>query len=76
MRLTTFSGARRGFGKVLAIGAFCAASALIAAAPAGADPVNPFDPADCMANADALCNLGPYGPWVGRACSNGRLQMA
>ena len=34
------------------------------AAPGYADPADPdpFNPGDCMANANAICNIGPYGP--------------
>lgn len=62
MRLKTRCRIRRGFAKVAVMGAFIVVSAFAVIAPAGADPINPFDPADCSANADAVCNLGPYGP--------------
>ncbi|BBZ65705.1 hypothetical protein MINS_11340 [Mycolicibacterium insubricum] len=50
--------------RILAIGAVLAATVLTGAPIAAADQENPdpFNPADCMANANAICNLGPYGP--------------
>ncbi|AKC40819.1 Uncharacterised protein [Mycolicibacterium phlei] len=37
---------------------------MFATAFAGADPADPdpFNPADCIGNANAVCNVGPYGP--------------
>ncbi|OSC37030.1 hypothetical protein B8W66_22115 [Mycobacterium decipiens] len=44
------------------VGAFIAVPGFAVTVRANADPINPFNPSDCMANADAVCNLGPYGP--------------
>ncbi len=51
----------RRFSTATLIGACIAATAIAMAVPASAQP-NPFNPAECEANADAVCNIGPYGP--------------
>jgi hypothetical protein len=47
-----------------AVGVFVGVVGIAASLPATADPADPdpFNPADCIANASAACNLGPYGP--------------
>lgn len=47
-----------------AVGGLVIAAAFTFTAPALADPDNPdpFSPADCTANASAVCDTGPYGP--------------
>ena len=44
------------------VGACVALPAIAVVVPAGADPINPYNPEDCMANVDVICDLGPYGP--------------
>lgn len=47
-----------------ASGALFTAMMTFAPAFAGADPADPdpFNPGDCIGNANAVCNVGPYGP--------------
>ena len=46
-----------------ALGVFIGVAATAFALPASADPADPdpYNPADCMAKANVLCDLGPYG---------------
>ncbi|ORA64630.1 hypothetical protein [Mycobacteroides franklinii] len=50
--------------KSMATGALFAALTMFATPFASADPADPdpFNPADCIGNANAVCNVGPYGP--------------
>jgi hypothetical protein len=50
--------------KPMATGTLFVALAMFAPTLASADPADPdpFNPADCMGNANAVCNVGPYGP--------------
>ena len=47
-----------------AVGVFVGAAAVAMAISVHADPADPdpFNPGDCMASANAICNVGPYGP--------------
>ncbi|WP_353651914.1 hypothetical protein [Mycobacterium sp. 852013-50091_SCH5140682] len=48
----------------MTVGAVVAVLVLVAPGSTSADPANPdpFNPADCIGNANAICNVGPYGP--------------
>ncbi|WP_134083747.1 hypothetical protein [Mycobacteroides salmoniphilum] len=50
--------------KSMSTGTLFVALAMFATAFASADPADPdpFNPADCIGNANAVCNVGPYGP--------------
>ena len=64
MRFMLVYGGRGIIAKVAAVGVFVAVAVMTLAVPANADPANPdpFNPGDCVANASAACNVGPYGP--------------
>jgi hypothetical protein len=64
MRFWFISDVRGVVTEAAAVVVFMGVTAAAFALPASADPADPdpYNPADCMANANAICNLGPYGP--------------
>ncbi|MCB0932884.1 MAG: hypothetical protein KDB71_13440 [Mycobacterium sp.] len=52
----------RSLSNATVVGACVVLPATAVAGPASADPINPYNPEDCMANVDVICDLGPYGP--------------